>query len=230
MNVIRDAAILKFGDGYIVHTCDSAGGIGGLQLDVLSVDIELVSLETLKVAIMENISLGADPLSVSLTFCNSPEYVRDAVDRVREFLYRFKDVKLVVSTEKNFRTLQTGVGVSVVGFTRSLRVGGAVPGCGVYVLGMPLVGKEYIQRIQDAMDFDELMELLKTDGVGEVIPVGSRGILQEVELLAKNSGLNFVPEVEGEWLSKSAGPATCAVFYSRFHPGFPKVRRIGRLL
>ncbi len=227
----RDAAIVRFGDGYIVHTCDSVGGVGSLEYDNLKVEMNFVALVTLKVALVENLSLGARPLSVGLSFCNSSGYVASAIDLVKKFLgEKFTDVDIVVSTEKNFPTVQTGMGVSVVGFARSLRVGGAAPGYGVYLLGTPLVGVEYLQRLHEAMEFDDLVNLLKLSDVGEVIPVGSKGVLREAELLAENSGLRFVPDRVEHWLGKSAGPATCAVFYSKVQPELPKIRRIGILL
>ena len=225
----RDAAIVKFMNGYIVNTCDSAGGIGTLKNDLLKIDVCTVAMKTLKVALLENISIGTKILSVNMGFANSPQYVKRAVEVVREFLSERK-ISLTISTEKNFSTDQTGIGVGVVGFAEKLRIGGANPGDGVYVMGIPRVGKEVIENSQDVVEIEDIIELMKLNYVGEIIPVGSQGIAFEANNLAKNSSLKFVAEENGNWMYKSAGPATCVVFSSKEIPVSKKIiRRVGWL-
>ncbi len=228
-NFKRDAVILEFMNAYLVNTCDSAGGIGELEMDLLKVDVRVVMMATLKVALLENLSIGSDVLSVNIAFSNSPGYAKTAIDAAYEFLNK-KGIPIVVSTEKNFSTIQTGIGVGVVGFAKKLRIGGAKPNYGVYVIGTPKVGKEVIESVEETVKIGDVTDLMKLKTVGEIIPVGSKGIIAEAERLAKNSGLKFVPEKDEEWMHKSGGPATCAVFWSKEFPlSKKKIRRIGWL-
>ncbi len=229
-NFKRDAAILEFMNGYLVNTCDSAGGIGKLEMDILKVNVQTVALSTLKVAFVENLTLGSKILSVSATFMNSPTYVQPAISALSNFLKKWK-IPLVISTEKNFSTIQTGMGIGVVGFAEKLRIGGARPKYGVYVIGAPKVGEEVIENAEEVVKIEDITNLMNLEGIGEIIPVGSKGVIAEAEILAENSGLNFVPEKDEEWMHKSAGPATCAVFWSKEFPIFKgkKIRRIGWL-
>lgn len=225
----RDAAITEFDGGYAVHTCDSSGGIGTLPYDAVRADIRIVAAAALKVAFLENLTLGSEILSVSAAFSNSPEYVSAGIDAVKEFLDA-RNIPLVVSTEKNFETVQTGVGISVVGFAKKLRIGGAKRGDCVYAIGSPKVGAEVVGAEGEIAGIEEIERLMAQPGVGEVIPAGSGGILAEAKVLAANSGLVFVREESGEWIEKSAGPATCAVFWARgFETDSNKVKRIGWL-
>ncbi len=222
----RDAAISKLTNGFIVHTCDSLGAVGLLKNDVLKVDVVQSVLYSLRVALMENISIGGKILSVSLAFANSPDYAERGMKAAFEFLKKWK-VSVVISTEKNFPTSQTGIGVSVVGFTKKLRIGGATSNVGVYTLGTPAVGKEVMNS--SVLTIDEFKRLLKFKSVGEVIPVGSKGIMAEARILAKNSGLTFHPLLDESWMTKSAGPATCIVFWATRPPRLSNVKKVGWL-
>lgn len=229
--MLRDAAVVNFKDGYLVHTCDSAGGIGELEHDSLNVPIETVVLFTFRTALMENISLGAIPLSANVSFSNSSQYVQRAIDALKKFANAYlKEMKFVFSMEKNFKTSQTGIGVGIVGFTKKLKVSGAKTGDAVYVIGMPKVGKEVLKDEKEIVSVKEMFELVDCEYVGEIIPVGSKGILEEAKLLAQNSNLSLVIERNEDWLFKSAGPATCAVFWARKTPNLRKnIQRIGYL-
>ena len=60
-------------------------------------------------------------------------------------------------------------------------------------------------------DLEDLLNLMSYDFVHDVIPVGSQGIMHEVNVLAKDSGLRAkleLPELEAK---RSAGPATAVV-------------------
>ncbi len=228
-NFRRDAVLTEFNDGYIVHTCDSSGGVGKLTSDIVRVDIRIVAMAALKVAFLENMTLGSKILSVSATFTNSQEYVNLGIEKIKEFLDTRK-IPMVISTEKNFQTIQTGVGIGVVGFLKRLRLGGAKSGDGVYVIGIPKVGKEVVEDDGKIAEIRDIERIMKKEEIGEIIPAGSGGIIAEAEILAKNSELNFICEESGEWIKKSAGPATCSVFWARrFRADSKKIKRIGWL-
>ncbi|MCL4407513.1 MAG: alpha-ribazole kinase [Thermotogae bacterium] len=225
---MRDSNLMKFKDGFLVHACDSAGGIGALKDDVLKVPVEIIARYTLRTALMEVISVGSKPLSVSAEFANDPEYVRGAIDEIRKMIERFS-LSLVISTEKNFKTSQTGLGISVVGFVRNPIIGNAHKGSDVFVAGYPFVGDEVLKYEDKILSFDDFLNLRNNDDVGEMIPVGSSGIFEEAKLLARNSDLDLKIK-DATWLHKSAGPSTCVVFWSYGKPeiGIP-IKKIGSL-
>lgn len=67
-------------------------------------------------------------------------------------------------------------------------------------------------RRSEIVDIPALTRLLGLDGVHEVIPGGSRGVLHEAEELATPGGFVVgLREHPGLDLFKSAGPATCLI-------------------
>ena len=76
-------------------------------------------------------------------------------------------------------------------------------------VGLPLVGEEVLPNIDKIAGLDDLKKLMAINDVHEIIPVGSKGIGYEVDLLAEMSGLSCkYREGLGLALDKSAGPAT----------------------
>ncbi len=139
----RDANLISFKDGFLVHACDSSGGIGTLKCDVVKVPIEVTARYTFRTVIMEVCSIGALPLSVSAEFANDPEYSQKAIDEIKKMAEKFS-ILPVFSTEKNFKTFQTGLGISIVGFTQKPILGGAPKGCEVFVAGYPLHMRRFL--------------------------------------------------------------------------------------
>ncbi|BBJ27990.1 hypothetical protein [Athalassotoga saccharophila] len=209
----RDANLIRFKDGFLIHACDSAGGIGSLENDLLNVPVEMTVKYTLRTALMEVISLGGEALSTSFEFANAPEYAQMALNGVKDILEKFS-LPYVVSTEKNFKTSQSGIGVSVVGFTKNPIIGRALAGTAVFVAGVPLVGEELLKNEDKVLTFEEFLKIRSSPYVGEIVPVGSNGVYEEAKLLASNSGLNLKLEVDEEWLYKSGGPSTSIVFWA----------------
>ncbi len=227
--MIRDANILDFADGFLIHACDSASAIGELPLDELKVPFSLVAKYTLRTALMEVISLGAKPLSASAGFSNDPEYSQSAIEFLMSFLEKM-NVPLVISTEKNFETSQSGLSVSVVGFAKDIKVGNAPEGVSVYVAGSPKVGDEVVEEKEKILSFDDFLKLRAQKDIGEMIPVGSSGIFEEAKLLAQNSGLEIELEMDNTSIHKSAGPSTCVVFWAMKKPSLNiPIQKIGTL-
>lgn len=127
---------------------------------------------------------------------------------------------IVESTEKNFKVRQTGVGVTVIGLARaeSLRVGHCVPGDEVFVVGLPYVGAEVLsgERHHAIADTMDVRNFVDSGFVHEVIPVGSRGIIHEANVIAHDSNLRFKPDSQSRIdLTKSAGPGTAILIACR---------------
>ncbi len=73
------------------------------------------------------------------------------------------------------------------------------------------MGTEVLENERENLiaDLEDLMKLLSFDFVNAVIPVGSRGILHEVNVLAKesNTSLRLNQHLKVD-VKKSAGPST----------------------
>lgn len=202
----------------IVMACDSSGAIGNKELDVIKVHPYLVGRLTARVALYEVISTGAEVKMLSAAISNELHPtgegillgIEDELNSIGLF-----ELPIAISTEKNFNTKQTGLGVTVVGIcnTDSLRICKSEPGDSVYCIGLPKVGNEIMgaddkEIIQPYL----LSNLLKIHGIHDIIPIGSKGIMGEIQMLSKNINCSFLLENEDNLdLYKSAGPSTCAI-------------------
>ncbi len=217
----RDVRLLRLDKRrIIVVSCDSAGGIGPKPLDRVRVDGRTVGRFTARVALMEVLSVGADPVCLASTLTVEPkptgmQIIKGIRDEVK---YAGLDSRIVMaqSTEKNIRVSQTGVGVTVVATAtpRSLKIGRCRPGDVVVAIGLPLVGDEVIKGEKEQMiaDTRDVRSLLNLPFVHEVIPVGSQGVLHEAVTIASDSNLRFkLGRGLGLDVRKSAGPATVAL-------------------
>lgn len=216
VKTLRDLIVFRIAETYLTVSCDSCGGIGFHPLDAVKVDGKILGKFLARVALMETLSINARPFICSLTFSINPSPVmKEVLGGVQE---EFKtaglkkgDVKFIFSSEKNFPVRQTGVGITVLGITRNLKIGRVESGDLLIAVGKPYVGHEVLQAEanREIAELKDLNKLLKMNFIHELIPVGSRGILHEAKVLAKSSGLNFKlfgkPAIN---LKKSAGPST----------------------
>jgi hypothetical protein len=201
----------------MVIGCDSSGAIGPKPLDRLKVDCYIVGKFAARVALMEVISTGAQPLCVvdNLSVELKPTGLEILRGVREEAVQAGLDPKLAVtgSAEKNFPSDQTGVGVTVIGICPKdkLKLGTLMGGDSLVVVGSPAVGAEVLPGEEQGTNatISDLQKLLKLDYVHEVIPVGSEGIQREIKVLTETSDLKFKAESSCKVrLDKSAGPAT----------------------
>jgi hypothetical protein len=216
----RDVEVVQIDEKQsLVMACDSAGAIGKKEYDIVQVEPYVVGRLTARVALLEILSVGAVPQMISATISNEPYPTGDGIlEGVNKELIslNLSSLPIGISTEKNFKTSQTGLGVTVVGIckTSNLRVGSSKVNDLVYCLGRPKVGIE----IRGAEDEDiiqgaDILRLLSMEKVHDIIPVGSQGILGEAENMAETLGRKFICEKEINLdIIKSAGPSTCLIF------------------
>jgi selenophosphate synthetase-related protein len=213
----RDVRLFRIGGRIVVVSCDSCGGIGPKPLDRVRVSGYTVGRFTARVALMEALSVGAEPICLANTLTVEPkptgvQIIKGIRDEVR---HAGLDSRIVMtySTEKNTPVRQTGLGVTVLATTtsRSLRVGRCKSGDAVVAVGLPRVGNEVVtaEKKREIADTRDVRTLLSSHVVNEVIPVGSQGMLREAQTIAEDSSLQFTlkshPDVD---VRKSAGPAT----------------------
>lgn len=202
----------------MVIACDSSGSIGMKEGDVFKVPTAIVGKFALRVALMEVLASGAEVISITNAVCNEMEPTgREIIKGIEEELHQagISSVALNGSTEENFKTSSTGIGITVVGIANnSLRVNNVKEEAMVVSIGIPKVGGEINlnKKDEDIADYSDLYKLLAHNEVYEIVPVGSKGVLYEGELLAKNNDmeLTLVDDIHID-LHKTCGPATVLI-------------------
>lgn len=212
----RDLIIIYERDIAYVISCDSLGAIGNKEHDQLKVSEDVVGKTTIKVALAEALCLGAMPLVMADTLSVEMDPTgKKIIDAIEDELAEnnLSHVLLTGSTEENFPTSMTGIGITVISRANvsDLKVKNTKRGMHVCLLGYPLVGSEVINS-KDALELKDYVSIRKSKEIVEAIPVGSKGIKYELEVLERLSGLKI--DINAHCtidLLKSGGPATCCI-------------------
>ena len=226
---MRDILTIPFNEvDSLIIACDNSGAIGMKEDDLVQVPYETVAYYAFRVAVMECIAAGGEPISVLLhNFCgNEPwdELVRGIKKGMSEL--KLVDVRITGSTESNFSLLQSAVGLVVLGkkslaetieitYSNQLKFA---------VVGMPLVGDEVIENNDDVVPLSVFQEVSKVNDV-MIWPVGSKGILNEINQMFPNQEFSQEMIISNVDILKSAGPSTCflTVFRSEQEETIKKV-------
>lgn len=213
-----DVSILKVPTGHaIVAGSTSSGAVGPKEMDKVKVDGRVLGKFLARVALMDVSATGAFPLLLSVTLGVEKEPTGNAIlEGIRgEARSIGLDPNQVImeNTEDNFETLQTGVGLTVVGFANEeeLRIGKTCPGDLIVAIGKPKVGDEVIaaEARGEIADLKNITQLSQRKYVHDIWPVGGFGIASEAKMMAYGVGRQLKTfEVKGLDLNKSAGPAT----------------------
>ena len=213
----RDVSFIELNeDLYLAVACDSCGGIGEKERDVVRVPPYIVGRFTTRVALMEILSVGAKPKTLTAAICNEPDPTgKGMLIGIKDELKDLSpNLPITISTEKNMKTCQTGLGITIIGLVEkeSLRINETKAGDKLYCVGMPKVGNEISLDDPEIANSLLVKELLEIPAVHAIIPVGSKGLKGEAEMLASFLGLEL------EWnknllidIQKTAGPATCVL-------------------
>lgn len=215
----RDLRIIEINGLVLVIANDSAGGIGPKPMDVVKTEGEVVGYYTAVVALMEVVSFGATPFSVIDNLCVEMKEVGESIlrgiQRAVEPLDLSGDALITGSTEENIPTVQTGIGVTVVGVMPSSDwpIYRTEPGDTIIALGQPKVGDEVVRdNEQTTMNLNRLCRLRELPFVKEIIPVGSGGIRHELEAMETTNKVSIdLNESIALDLDKTAGPATVVI-------------------
>ncbi len=203
----------------LVIACDSLGGIGPKEADTVKVPGYVVGRFGARVPLMEVLSVRAAPVALVDTLSVELEPTGRDIQRgiAAELSSAGLDPGLIVngSSEKNVPTIQTGVGITVLGLGDSggLLIGRARRGDAIACFGQPKVGQEVALNDPTICHPGTVMALTANPSVREVVPVGSRGIRAEAEAIAEGYNLQVrwwpVPDPDRSLdLEKSAGPST----------------------
>jgi len=214
----RDLLLLRIDERegrVLVEACDAAGGIGSKSHDNVKADSRIVGRMTARVALMELLSVGAEPISIAATLAVEPNPTGNRIlsgimDEVHYAGYG--RLPLICSSEKNVSVSQTGVGVTVLGTLAwsKLMIGRCRPGDELVAIGEPRVKAEVLEgeRRRVIANTKDVSKLQNCPFIREMIPVGSRGIWHEAQVLAKDSKLSINKGDSSVDLRKSAGPST----------------------
>jgi hypothetical protein len=217
----RDVRIVSLNSKRVmVISCDSAGGIGSKPLDRVRTSPFVVGKFTARVALMEMLSTGAEPVCVASALAVEPkpsgvQILRGIKAEMKHALLDL-NIPIVYSAEKNFKVQSTGVGVTVVGVAirNRVRIARCKAGDEILAVGLPNVGGDVLlgERRGIITDSQDVRNLLSTNMVHELVPAGSKGILYEAKVLAADSHLLFKAERSLKLdVRTSAGPATVIV-------------------
>ena len=210
----RDITLTRLDDGTVIAvSCDSCGAVGEKEGDALCCPAKITGRYTARGALMEVLAVGAQPAVLTSAVCNEPQPTAEHIlSGIREELKSagLQNVFVNGSSEKNMPTVQTGLGVTVIGVCREpeLKIQPPQPGDVLLVCGLPKMGGEVVLGEDgEIADYNCLRTLVQCESVRQIVPVGSRGIAAEAAELG-----NFVPVGSPAVdLQKSGGPSTCLI-------------------
>ena len=209
----RDLTIIPTdGHNCLVVACDSCGGVGVKDGDVLKLPAHYAAKFTTRVALTEVLCSGAMPIAISngVTGEMNPtgaEMILGVQDEIKQA--GITGIAITGSTEENFTTSMTGISVTVIGTCRqdALKFANAARGDKFILFGVPRLGAEVDL---DSPGFYRLINwLLPIQSVKEVVPVGSKGVAYEARHLASLSGREIALYNTEIDYYKSAGHSTC---------------------
>lgn len=208
MKKFRDLIILD--EMNLVLACDSAAGIGEKPCDEVFADVEMVSYYAAFVPIVEAICARSTPMVLVDTLCNEREPYGEKI--IRGIKMAMSEAGMTSenaftgSSEENFLTNMTGIGVTVLGRGHDIRK--AQKGDAVYAIGAALVGEELIKHRDKAMSMSDYIYLKEQDYIHDIVPIGSKGAAHELAEIEAHSGLNARIVNHDFDLNASGGPST----------------------
>jgi selenophosphate synthetase-related protein len=213
-----DVTVLGVPTGHsIVIGSTSSGAVGPKPMDEVKVDGRVLGRFMARVALMDVAATGAFPILLSVTLGVEKEptgrQILDGIRNEARVLGLDPNQVLMENTEDNFETVQTGAGLTVVGYanTDELRLGKTSPGDLIVAVGKPKVGDEVLpaEARGEIADLRNVISLSQKKYVHDIAPVGTLGIAYEARMMAHAVGKHLkLEEVRGLDLNKSAGPAT----------------------
>jgi len=220
MRTRRDLTIVPLETQNIVIACDSCGAVGDKAGDILKLSPRYTGKFTARVALTEVLCSGATPVTITNgVACEMQPTGAEIILGIQEELQnaRITDILLTGSTEENFVTNMTALAITVIGAAKDseLKFEAASPGDKLVLFGTPKVGAEV--DLHNVGFYSAIRQLLKLQGVKEIVPVGSKGVAYEAETLAKLSGATFALYETSIDYYKSAGPVTCILVLCAAH-------------
>lgn len=217
----RDVEFIKFDEyRYLAIACDSCGAIGLKENDIVDVPYSITGKYTARVCLMEILSIGAKPISITATICNElnptgEEILTGVKDEISKLGF---NIPITISTEKNMKTSMTALGITAIGIVDkdSIMVDNIYANSYIYSIGIPCIGNEVLENQDFLCNIEILKKVLKLQSIKEIIPVGSSGIKGELEKLCRYQDIEIQYENDIKIdIYKSAGPCTVMIAISK---------------
>jgi hypothetical protein len=212
-----DVSILRIPTGHaIVVGSTSSGAVGPKPKDEVRVEGKVLGKFLGRVALMDVAATGAFPVLLSATLGVESEptgnEILEGIRREASVIGLEPNQVVMANTEDNFSTVQTGVGLTVIGFVNEeeLRLGKTRPGDLVVAVGRPKVGDEVIpaEARGEIADLRNVVWLGQKRYIHDIVSVGAFGIAYEARMLAFAVGRQLKLKGSGMDVEKSAGPAS----------------------
>ena len=219
---VRDLILIDLLGGInLVIACDSNAAIGEKPMDSLKQPYAEMGRSAVKVPLMEVIAVGATPIVVVDALCVEMEPSgKKIIEAIRGELERAglsASIEFTGSTEDNAETVQSGIGMTVIGLATSttLRLGRTQSGDAVVCVGIPKSGYQipYRENDEDNAHVSTVVKLNSLDYVHEILPIVSIGAWYEAGDLAAYVGIR-VQLVDADLpfdLNASAGASTAVL-------------------
>ena len=215
----RDVSIIDLeNDLKMFIACDSSGGIGLKEMDEFKVPPEITGYYTVNVITSELEALGISPKIIVNNVCaemnDTGKRIIHGVNKYLRENYSDENIQITGSTEENFKTYQTSLGMVAIGFKKVKDFKFYNTKCQneLILVGKPKVGEEVLKNQDENINASTIKSLRRIKGVADIVPVGSKGIKYEAENISKAKKLNLeYYENHNINIEKSSGPATCCI-------------------
>jgi len=219
-----DLQFIEMKDDYILIACDSSGSIGNKKHDSVQIEPEIAGYYGAFVPLVEVLAVKGKILSLVDTLSVEMEPTgKRIINGIQQALKELNidDHLLTGSTEDNIPTTSTGIGVTVIGqiakqAIESKQVNNTHS---LILMGLPKVGEEFvneelIEQQGETLTLDLMKHLTTLTLIDDMIPVGSKGIAYEANVLSKRNNLlvslySIKHKDKRIDYNKSAGPSTC---------------------
>ncbi|GGJ99566.1 hypothetical protein GCM10007063_22370 [Lentibacillus kapialis] len=191
----------------LVITSDNSGTIGEKPHDAVQTSNAVVGHFGCRVAVMECLATGGDVRAVVIQNFTDDKAWHDYKYGVMQILNELglNNLPITGSSESNFTSLQSGLGLTVIGTRLMTTKSNSLIGKDFAVIGTPLVGNEVLEQPYRIAPLWLFQRLCRFESVTALLPVGSKGITAEWRGWTERLD-DLSSEVD---LEKSAGPATC---------------------
>ncbi|MFO7888096.1 MAG: alpha-ribazole-5-phosphate synthase [Eubacteriales bacterium] len=214
----RDVSVINLENNFkIFVACDSSGGIGLKEMDELKVPPEITGYYTVNVITCELEALGVHPSLIINNVCaemnDTAKRIIQGINRYLSEYYPEEEISLTGSTEENFKTYQTALGMVAIGYkkTQDFAFFNTKSQNELILVGRPNLGKEVLKNEDENINAATVKVLRTIKGVIDIVPIGSKGINYEAENIGNFRNLNLKYYENEVDLYKSSGPSTCCI-------------------
>ncbi|MGM0216190.1 hypothetical protein [Enterococcus sp. AZ109] len=233
----RDLTILPiFEEKALVIACDTSAAIGQKEHDAVYIDPAITAAFCLRVPLLEFICFGAKPLCVVDLIGNEYEPTgRKILSGIKGEMVKagLSDLPINGSTEENMVTTATSIGITLIG---EIPADHALPkmeeDCALLQLGQPYITNDVVKNRDIIFSYDIVKKLKNESAVVDLLPVGSKGIGYEAQLMVENADFQ-VTFKQGVDTKCSAGPATVLLLavkkdqLAELLTRYPELKQIG---